>query len=92
MQSALRMVADESKFLTCYKLFKNPMKQMNLSRCDYQMYANLTVECMPMQLSEATEPAKRILHTYFSTWHELRQAEICVYKLQNFPKKTMIYQ
>ena len=37
-----------------------------------------TVECMPMKLFEANDIAERMLHAYFTIWHEIRQAQICV--------------
>ena len=39
------------------------------------MCDDVTVQCMPMQLSEATGIDERMLNTYFSTWHELGRAE-----------------
>ena len=36
------------------------------------MYPDETVKFMPMQLSAVTDIAKRILHTYYSTLHELK--------------------
>ena len=55
-----------------------PMKQSNVFRRNYQMYANETGDCMPMKLSEAADIAEGMLDTHFSTGHEQRQAEICV--------------
>ena len=44
-------------------------------RCNYRVYADVTVGCMPMELSEATGIAERMLNTYFSIWHELGRVE-----------------
>ena len=45
-----------------------------------------------MKLSNATEIAERMLQTCFSTWYEIKQAEICVYMLLNFSKIPTIYR
>ena len=39
------------------------MKMSNVSRRNCSIYAGVTVECMAMKLSEATEFAETMLHT-----------------------------
>ena len=50
-------------------------------RWNYLMYADETVERMAVKLSEATNIAERMFHTYFKALHELRQAEIPFFML-----------
>ena len=92
MHSALVMMAAENKSPTRRKLLEKSNETVECVPINSRMYANDTVECMPMKLFGATDIAERMLQTYFSTWHELRQADICVYKLQTFPKKPTIYR
>ena len=51
------------------------------------MHAGETVGCTPMTLFNGTGIDDRMLHTYFSIWHELVQAETCQ-KVAKRPKKA----
>ena len=52
-----------------------PTQPSTLYRCNCRVNVG-TVECRPTELSKAAVIAKKMLQTYFITWHELKRLEL----------------